>query len=136
MSETVTGRGCAEIIKAFELLSEQEVDLLQPTYQRFFQLCPEAEQLMGHSDEHMRGRMLDQTLELLMDDQLQGPESYFRWEINNHVSAYGVSPKMYTDYFEALGEAVKHSLGAAWSSRFEKGWRLRTAELLRDVAST
>ena len=108
------GRGCAEITQAFELLAEQDVDLLEPFYRRFFQLCPEALILMGHSDEPMRGRMLEQTIELLMDSELQGPGNYFRWEIANHLSAYGVSAEMYAAYFQALGDELSEALGEAW----------------------
>jgi hypothetical protein len=130
------GRGCAEITQAFELLAEQDVDLLDPFYRRFFLLCPEAEALMGHADEPMRGRMLEQTIELLMDRELQGPASYFRWEIANHLSAYGVSADMYAAYFQALGDEMRDALGASWLASFEEGWQLRIADLLQDVAES
>ena len=42
----------------------------------------------------MRARMLEQTYELLIDAELQGP-GYFRWKSGNHVSAYGVTEPMY-----------------------------------------
>ena len=74
-------------------------------YERFFQLRPDAEGLMQQADVSMRGRMLDQTFELLMDPDVLGPESYFRWEVTNHVSAYGVSADMYGPYFQAVGDA-------------------------------
>jgi hypothetical protein len=130
------GRGCAEITQVFELLAEQDVDLLVPFYRRFFLLCPEAEALMGHSDEPMRGRMLEQTIELLMDGELQGPGNYFRWEIANHLSAYGVSADMYTAYFQALGDELREALGEDWHASFEKGWDLRIADLLQEVADS
>jgi len=130
------GRGSAEITQAFELLAERDCDLMATFYQRFFRLCPEAEALMGHSDEHMRGRMLEQTIELLMDDELQGPSGYFRWEIANHLSAYGVSADMYTAYFQALGDELRAALGTEWLDRFEEGWRMRIAELLQEVADS
>lgn len=129
-------RGCAEIIQVFELLAERDVDLLVPFYRRFFLLCPEAEALMGHSDEPMRGRMLEQTIELLMDGELQGPGNYFRWEIANHLSAYGVSADMYTAYFQALGDELREALGEAWHASFEEGWDLRIADLLQEVADS
>ena len=130
------GGGCAEITQAFELLAQRDVDLLDPLYQRFFQLCPEAEMLMSHSDEPMRGRMLEQTIELLMDSELQGPASYFRWEIANHLSAYGVSAAMYTAYFQALGHVLQTELGDQWSETLRQGWQRRVADLLEDVADS
>ena len=92
-------RGCAEICEAFELRAAKDIDLRQETYRRFFRLCPDAQGLMGHSDEPMRGRMLEQTYEHLKDAKLQGQDSYVRWEIRNHVSAYGVSVSMYGTFF-------------------------------------
>ena len=91
---------------------------------------------MGHSDEPMRGRMLEQTIELLMDGELQGPGNYFRWEIANHLSAYGVSADMYTAYFQALGDELREALGEDWHASFEKGWDLRIADLLQEVADS
>ena len=90
---------------------------------------------MGHSDEPMRGRMLEQTYELLMDAKLQGPESYFRWEIRNHVSAYGVSASMYGTFFQALEAAVAQALGGDWTPQMEKAWQQRIEDLLHEVAS-
>lgn len=128
------GRGCAEICEAFELLSAKDIDLQQETYRRFFQLCPDAQGLMGHSDEPMRGRMLEQTYELLMDAKLQGPDSYFRWEIRNHVSAYGVSASMYGTFFQALEAAIAQALGEAWTQQMAKAWQQRVEDLLHEAA--
>ena len=128
------GRGCAEICEAFELLAAKDIDLQQETYRRFFQLCPEAQGLMGHSDEPMRGRMLEQTYELLMDAKLQGPDSYFRWEIRNHVSAYGVSASMYGAFLQALEATIAQALGEALKQQMAKAWQQRVEDLLHEVA--
>ena len=45
---------------------------------------------MDHSDQYMKGRMLAQVFELLLDDEHLGEGSYLRWEVNNHLLAYGV----------------------------------------------
>ena len=114
-------RGCTEIYEAFELLAARDIDLQQETYRRFFHLCPEAQGLMGHSDDPMRARMLEQTYELLIDAELQGPGNYFRWEIRNHVSAYGVTEPMYLLFFRLLSRpSLRHwvRLGLAeWPQR-------------------
>ena len=123
-----------EITNALHLLAAKEIDPLVPIYERFFGLCPEARGLMGHSDEPMRGRMLEQTFELLMDADLHGAESYFRWEITNHVSAYGVSATMYDAYFEAIGQVLAEALGEAWTASLNDAWRMQVADLLADVA--
>jgi len=126
-------RGTAELTQAFEALAERDMDLSPQIYERFFQLRPDAEGLMQQSDVNMRGRMLDQTFELLMDPDLLGPESYFRWEVRNHVSAYGVSADMYGPYFQAMGEVLAQALGAEWTQQFASAWRVRVADLLQDL---
>lgn len=88
---------------------------------------------MQQSDVNMRGRMLDQTFELLMDPDVLGPESYFRWEVTNHVSAYGVSADMYGPYFQAVGDALASVLGDLWTQQIASAWRVRVADLLRDL---
>ena len=126
-------RGTAELTQAFEALAERDMDLSPQIYERFFQLRPDAEGLMQQADVSMRGRMLDQTFELLMDPDLLGPESYFRWEVRNHVSAYGVSADMYGPYFQAIGEVLAQALGAVWTQQFASAWRVRVADLLQDL---
>ena len=123
-----------EITDVIYLLATNEIDPLEEIYERFFRLCPEARDSMGHSDEPMRGRMLEQTFELLMDADLHGAESYFRWEITNHVSAYGVSANMYDAYFEAIGQVLAEALGEAWTASLNDAWRKQVADLLADVA--
>ena len=80
-----------DITDSLNILADLDLDLTQAIYAEFYVRCPEAEALMGYSDLHMRGRMLEQTFGLLMDPLLQGEEQYFLWEIGNHLSAYGVS---------------------------------------------
>ena len=48
--------------------AEQAGDINDTVYQHFFDSCTSAGQLMDHSDEGMPGRMLQETLELLMDE--------------------------------------------------------------------
>ena len=126
-------RGCAEICQAFELLAAKDIDLQQDVYRHFFFLCPDAEGLMGHSDAPMRGRMLEQTYELLIDAKLQGEGSYFRWEVRNHLSAYGVSAPMYGAFFHALEAAIGQALGEAWTRRMAKAWQQRVEDLMQEV---
>jgi len=130
---TEAARGTVELTQAFEALAERDIDLSPQIYERFFQLRPDAEGLMQQSDVNMRGRMLDQTFELLMDPDVLGPESYFRWEVTNHVSAYGVSADMYGPYFQAVGDALASVLGDLWTQQIASAWRVRVADLLQDL---
>ena len=88
---------------------------------------------MGHSDDPMRARMLEQTYELLIDAELQGPGNYFRWEIRNHVSAYGVTEPMYLLFFHALEQAIAQALGQAWTCRMATAWQHRVEDLMQEV---
>ena len=130
---TKAARGTAELTQAFEALATQDLDLMPQVYQRFFELRPDAEGLMQQADSSMRGRMLDQTFELLMNPDVLGPESYFRWEVTNHVSAYGVSADMYRPYFQAMGEVLAPAMGHDWTEQVARAWRVRVADLLQDL---
>ena len=48
-----------------------------------------------------------------MDAKLQGQDSYFRWEIRNHVSAYGVSGlyRNVRTFFQAREAVIGQALG-------------------------
>ena len=88
---------------------------------------------MGHSDDPMRARVLDQIYELLTGAELQGPGNYFRWEIRNHVSAYGVTGSMYLLFFQALEQAIAQALGQAWTWRMATEWQQRREDLMQVV---
>ena len=123
-----------DITDSLNILADLDLDLTQAIYAEFYVRCPEAEALMGYSDLHMRGRMLEQTFGLLMDPLLQGEEQYFRWEIGNHLSAYGVSKHMYADFLEAMRDCVKEALQGQWQPRHISAWQLRIQSLLDELA--
>jgi hypothetical protein len=122
-----------DLHESLELATEHG-DLTDLIYAKFFDTCPSANELMSHSDQHMRGRMLEQTFELLMDDALNGTGSYFEWEIDNHLQAYGVQADMYAAFLEAVRVAVKDAAGAGWQPRHEQAWAARINSLLEELA--
>ncbi len=115
-------------------IAELDLDLTQVIYQQYFSRCPAADALMGYSDQHMRGRMLEQTFGLIMDPSLQGEDQYFRWEVGNHLMGYGVSKDMYADYLQSICDCVKHALKDEWQPLHESGWQLRIQSLLDELA--
>jgi hypothetical protein len=115
-------------------IADLELDLTQTIYKEYFARCPAADALMGYSDPHMRGRMLEQTFGLIMDPSLQGEDQYFRWEIGNHLMGYGVNKDMYVDYLESIRDCVKAALQDAWQPQHESGWQLRIQSLLDELA--
>ncbi len=121
------------ISDSLEQCAEAVGDITAPVYNRFFAQCGDAEPLMGHSDEGMKGRMLAQVIELLLTDEHLGNDGYLRWEVDNHLLAYGVDVGMYPAFFEAVRDTVKDSLGTAWGVAQADAWSTRIKLLLQDV---
>lgn len=112
--------------------AEQAGDITDTVYQHFFDACTSAGQLMDHSDEGMRGRMLQQTLELLMDE-VGDDEGYLAWEVANHVQAYYVKLDMYPAFFEAIQDAVAGAMGKQWNDEYANAWSEKISDLLEAI---
>ena len=128
------GMSAAEqVTDSLSRIAEMDIDLTQAVYRENFARCPSAGMLMGYSDRHMQGRMLEQTFALIMDPSLQGEDQYFRWEIGNHLMGYGVNKNMYSDYLESIRDCVKIALEEEWEPMHESGWQLRIQSLLDEL---
>ena len=123
-----------DVTDSLNRIAELDLDLTEALYQHYFTRSPAADALMGYSDPHMRGRMLEQTFGLIMDPSLQGVDQYFRWEVGNHLMGYGVSKDMYADYLETIRDCVKDALKNDWQPEHESGWQLRIQSLLDELA--
>ena len=119
--------------QTLERCAERCEDLTDPVYARYFATDAAAAELMGHSDEHMRGRMLAQTLELFMSDEHLGEGQYLRWEVNNHLLAYGVVPSMYQNFLDAIKWVVKDILSDSWSTADEDAWRALLDDMVTEI---
>ena len=104
------------------ICAERLGDISDPVYERFFAANGDAAGLMAHSDEGMRGRMMAQTLELLLTDDHLGEGGYLRWEVNNHLLAYGVDVGMYQGFLQAVLDVVQDSLGTDWNEQYAQAW--------------
>ena len=122
-----------QVTDSLSRIAEMDIDLTQAVYREYFARCPAAGILMGYSDPHMQGRMLEQTFALTMDPSLQGEDQYFRWEIGNHLMGYGVNKNMYSDYLESIRDCVKIALEEEWEPMHESGWQLRIQSLLDEL---
>jgi hypothetical protein len=122
------------LVDSLEKITALDIDLTQSVYADFFSRNADARELMGYSDQSMRGRMLEQSFELLMDPSLQGEYQYFRWEISNHLTAYGVDKSMYVDFLEAIRDCIKVALKDQWLPSHDNAWRLRIQSLLDELA--
>ncbi len=123
----------AAIMPSLEACAANLGDIVPQVYARFFELHPAALELMGHSDEHMRGRMFEQTLELLMSDEHLGPEGYLNWELDNHLLSYQVHRDMYVAFFSAIRDVVQSGAGDAWTSADASAWQQRIDYILQLV---
>ena len=112
--------------------AEQAGDITDTVYQHFFDACTSAGQLMDHSDDGMRGRMLQQTLELLMDEP-GNTDGYLAWEVANHVQAYYVELDMYPAFFNAVQDTVAAAMGEQWNDDYAGAWAQKISGLLQAI---
>lgn len=120
------------IIETLEKCAEQDEDITAPVFERFFSLSSESREVMGHSDQYMRGRMLEQTITLLVDSDLSAQSPYLQWEVDNHRS-YGVALSSYPAFFDAVRETVRTTAGANWSQDHENAWNERIRYVLDTI---
>jgi hypothetical protein len=123
----------SELEQSLAAYAERVGDPVPVVYERFFDLCEPARELMGHSDEHMRGRMFEQVLELLFTDAHFGPGGYLDWELDNHLLAYQATGEMYVAFFTAVMDVVRDGLGPQWSTAYHNAWQDRIDLILAQV---
>ena len=128
-----SAQSIATISDSLEQCADAVGDITDVVYDRFFSQCGSAEPLRGHSDTGMKGRMLAQVFELLLTDEHLGDDGYLRWEVDNHLLAYGVEVDMYPAFLEAVRDVVKESLGPAWGTDQAHAWSSRIETLLQDI---
>jgi hemoglobin-like flavoprotein len=117
------------ITETLEVCAEQSGDITSSVYDRFFEGNDEAFNVMGHSDDYMRGRMMEQVYKLLMSDEQLQDDGYVKWELANHTS-YGVESNMYEAFLFALRDIVRDSVGAAWTADSNAAWDARINKIL------
>jgi hemoglobin-like flavoprotein len=120
------------IIESLELVAENAGDISPAILQRYFAKCPASAKLMDHMDRYMLGRMLDQVLLLVMEDDDNELQNYLRFETSSH-SSYGVEQYMYEHLFEAVLETVTDAAGSAWTQPFQQAWQARISSLLQSI---
>ncbi|MEQ8691171.1 MAG: globin [Pseudomonadales bacterium] len=121
------------ILASLERCGETGVDITPAVYALFFEPCPNAHELMGHSDEHMQGRMLEQVLDLFFSDEHMDAGGYLDWELDNHLVGYRVAGDMYVHFFHALMQTVKQTVGDGWTVEMEQAWQSKIASIMAHV---
>ena len=119
----------ARVAQDLERVASEHGDITDAVYERFFSASEEGRALMGHSDQPMRGRMLQQTLELFCDDAQLQPGSYLDWELDNHLVGYRATPAMYESFLSAIVSVV--TAGAAEGA--QRAWLDRQRAIMARV---
>ena len=112
-----------------ERVATEHGDLTDAVYARFFAVSPESEALLGHTDKTMQGRMLQQTLELLLSDEHFAPGGYLDWELDNHLIGYRVTRSMYEAFMDTICEVIVRGAAPATAS----AWRARSQEIMQRI---
>jgi len=69
----------------------------------------------------------------LLTDEHLGEDGYLRWEVDNHVLAYGVDVSMYRAFLDAFRDTVKYALGNEWRAAHASAWANRIETLLAEI---
>ena len=113
------------VYASFEQMAEVAgEDLNDRIYARYFEICPDSAQLMAHTDEHMRGRMLEEVFRLLLNPEPATEGEYLSFEVDNH-RAYGAQQHMYRNVLESVRDVVSQELGSDWTSTLAAAWQTR-----------
>ena len=120
------------VLESLALAGERGADITAAAYAHYFARCPESRQLMVLVDSHMRGRMLERVLQLLMSDQLEDERGYLEFETRTHVS-YGVERHMYGNLLWGVRDAVQFAAGDAWTATHAAAWTVRLAAIDAEI---
>lgn len=116
------------VAESLELLAARVPDPAALVYARLFARHPETEALfVMDRGGHVRGQMLAQALEALLDGgaRLSGLIGIERM---NHLG-YGVPEDAFDGFYALLMEAVRDALGADWTGAMERAWQERLERL-------
>ena len=117
------------LLASLELAAEKAGDIAPAVYARYFERCPDSRMIMQHTDEHMRGRMLDEVFRLLMSGGVEQEREYLAFETTNH-RAYGAAPHMYRNVLLAVRDVVQAALGSEFSAEMADAWTRRVDDLV------
>jgi len=107
-------------------------DIAPDIYNRYFERCPDSRSIMLHTDEHMRGRMIEEVYRLLMAESVVEEREYLAFETNNH-RAYGTQPHMYENLLLATQDVVQKALGTGFTAEMKTAWQRRLEDLLGEI---
>lgn len=107
-------------------------DMSEPVYQRFFEARPEAAGMMKHVDFHVRGRMLNDVLSLLLSPAENTDRVLLEFEVASHRN-YGVDEELYAPFLAAIRDTARELSADIWDEHLEAGWNHRIEQLLTGI---
>ena len=112
------------------LTDEKSEELLNITYSRFFQICPDAETLWEKDDPVSRGKMFNGVILTIVDNitRPQIGENNLVSDVKDH-DGYGVSNAMYQQFFDSLVEGLEKVLGNNFTAEMMSAWRGQLSQI-------
>ena len=108
------------IERALECAAEDDPKLNERIYKNFYDAMPDAEQLMSHVDEGVRGKMMAEIYRLLLTKDVAASDSeYLVFETKTHANSYFVRPEMYRLLSDVLLQTLRLSAARVWSPAVE-----------------
>lgn len=120
------------LLASLEQAAEIAGDIAPDIYSRYFDRCPDSRTIMLHTDEHMRGRMIEEVYRLLMAESVAQEREYLAFETSNH-RAYGAQPNMYENLLLATQDVVQKALGSGFTVEMKAAWERRLNDLLQVI---
>ena len=109
------------LVDSLAIAAESAPDIYELVFARYFELCPDSKELLEHTDDLIRGRMMEQVMSLLMDEDLKSLELYFKFEVANH-EGYGALLPMYGHLLRACKEVTQSYNSCAWTDQTNSIW--------------
>lgn len=120
----------AEVINAcLEHVASNDVDIAAAVYQNFASHMPQASAQMAHMDDRMRGRMLEQVYNLLLNEVDTG---YLEFETDMH-KGYGADIAAYQRLLQAVKNAVKTEMSTNWNTVHDTAWNRSIDRIVGDI---
>lgn len=117
------------VLDSLALAAETGEDVTDAVNAGFKAMEPAAAELMDHMDEHMRGRMMQEVLTVLMAEDPEDQQEYLNFEVSSHLG-YGVAVSMYRSLFWAVRDCVRGLLGDRWTRDHDAAWDERIGNLV------
>ncbi|MCH9786537.1 MAG: hypothetical protein K0U55_08950 [Gammaproteobacteria bacterium] len=108
------------IERALECAAADDPNLNERIYKNFYDAMPDAEQLMSHVDEGVRGKMMAEIYRLLLTKDVAASDSdYLVFETKTHANSYFVQPEMYRLLSDVLLQTLRLSAARVWGPAVE-----------------